>query len=83
MSGLLNDVITGRHNDLAWFMFINSDHSKLYVNGMFGFSVQEEGRKWSNDSFTMHVVEILNLIRHASLECLVKYTTNRIDSFIS
>ena len=27
MSGLLNDVIAGRHNDLAWFMFINNDLS--------------------------------------------------------
>ena len=37
MNGLLNDVITGRHNDLAWFMFISSDHSELSVNGMAGF----------------------------------------------
>ena len=65
------------------FMFINSDLSELDANGMFGFFVEEQGRKRSNDSFTMHVVEILNLIRHTSLGCLVKYTTNRIDSFIS
>ena len=29
MSGLLNDVVTGRHNDLAWFMFIRSDLSEF------------------------------------------------------
>ena len=46
MSGLLNDVITGRHNDLAWFMFISSDYSELSVNGMAGFfSVEQEGSK--------------------------------------
>ena len=83
MSGLLNDVITRRHNDLAWFMFINSDLSELSINGMSNYSVEQEGSKWSNDSFTMDVVVILYLIRHASLECLVKYTANRIDSFIS
>ena len=53
------------------FMFINSDLSELDANGMFGFfSVEEEGSKWSNDSFTMHVIEILNFIRHASLSAL-------------
>ena len=84
MSGLLNDVITGRHNDLSWFMFISSDYSELSVNGMAGFfSVEQEGSKRENDSFTMHVVVILYLIRHTSLECLVKYTANRIDSFMS
>ena len=45
MSGLLNDVNTRRHNDLAWFMFLNSDLSELDANGMSGFSVEEEGRK--------------------------------------
>ena len=29
MNGLLNDVFTGRHNDLAWFMFINNDLSRI------------------------------------------------------
>ena len=58
MSGLLNDVNTRRHNDLAWFMFINSDLSELSASGMSVFSVEKEGSKWSNDSFTMHVVEI-------------------------
>ena len=83
MSGLLNDVITRRHNDLSWFMSINSDLSELSVNGMSGFSIEQEGNKRSKDRFTMHVVVILYLIRHDSLECLVKYTANRIDSFIS
>ena len=54
MSGLLNEIITGSHNDLGWFMFISSDHSELSVNGMSGFSVEQEGRKRSDDSFTMH-----------------------------
>ena len=88
MSALLNDVITRKHNDLSWFMFISSDHSKLSVNGMSSFSVEQEGSKRANDSFTMHVVAILYLIRHTSLECLINVyiytgnTTNRIDSFI-
>ena len=51
---------------------------ELSVNG-----IEQEGGKWSNDSFTMHVVVILYLFRHASMECLEKYTANRIDSFIS
>ena len=54
MRGLLNDVITGRHNDLARSMFINNDLSKLSVNGMSGFSVEREGRKRSDHSFTIH-----------------------------
>ena len=45
MSGLLNDVNTRRHNDHAWFMFINSDLTELDANGMFGFSVKEYGCK--------------------------------------
>ena len=73
MSGFLNDVITGRHNDLAWFMFISSDLSELSVNGLSGFSVEQEGSKRANDSFTLHVVVILYLIRHTSLECLIKH----------
>ena len=89
MSGLLSDVITGRNNDLAWVMFSISDLSKLSVNGLSGSSVEQEGSKGANDSFTMHVVAILYLIRHTSLECLINVyiytgnTTNRIDSFIS
>ena len=54
MRGLLNDVITGRHNDVARSMFINNDLSKLSVNGMSSFSVEQEGRKRSDHSFTMH-----------------------------
>ena len=86
ISGLLNDVMTGRHNDLAWFMFISSDLSELSVNGLSGFSVEQEGSKRENDSLTMHVVVILYLIRHTSLECLIKkyiLLTRLIDSFIS
>jgi len=89
MSGLLNDVITGRHNDLAWVVSSSSDLSELSVNGLSGSSVEQEGSKRANDSFTMHVVAILYLIRHTSLECLINVyiytgnTTNRIDSFIS
>ena len=71
MSGLLNDVITGRHNDLAWVVFSSSDLSELSVNGLCGSSVEQEGSKRENDSFTMHVVAILYLIRHTSLECLI------------
>ena len=82
MNGLLNDVNTVGHNDIAWFMFVNSDLSDLSENGMSRFSVEERSKQ-SNDSFTMHVVAFLYLIRQALLECLVKYTTNRIDSFIS
>ena len=78
MSGLLNDVITRRHNDLAWYMFISSDISELSVNGLSDFSVEQEGRKRANDSFTMLVVLICILIKYTSLECLV-----RIDSFMS
>ena len=64
MSGLLNDVITGRHNDLAWVVSSSSDLSELSVNGLSGSSVEQEGSKRENDSFTMHVVVILYLIRH-------------------
>ena len=45
MSGFLNDVITGRHNDLAWFMFISSDLSELSVNGLSGFFCRAGGNK--------------------------------------
>ena len=45
MSGLLNDVITGRYNDLAWFKFISSDISELSVNGLCGFFCRAEGNQ--------------------------------------
>ena len=55
------------------YVYQSSNLSELSVNGLSGFSVEQEGSKRANDSFTMHVVVILYLIRHTSLECLIKH----------
>ena len=45
MSGLLNDVITGRHKDLVGLCLSIMILVELSVNGRSGFSVEQEGRK--------------------------------------
>ena len=67
------------HNMHVWFFVINRTPSKGDIVCMLG-SIGEDGCKLSTFSNACSLT-LSNLIGHVSLECHLKYATNKIESF--